>query len=64
MGNVIPFVLKKKKKLSEIHKGNTLCQHGHHKWQVDKDKVFDVKRGKLVTTYHCVRCDATKNISA
>ena len=33
MSDVIPF---RKPSLKEKHKGNTLCRHGHHKWEVDK----------------------------
>ncbi|MDG2272327.1 MAG: hypothetical protein P8L39_08485 [Halioglobus sp.] len=53
MSHVIPF---RKPSLKEKHKGNTLCRHGHHKWAVDIKKQFDVKQGKLVTVYQCVRC--------
>jgi len=58
MGDVIPF---KKLKLSEKHKGNTLCKNGFHKWKAEKEKVFDVKQGKLVTAHVCSRCGAKKN---
>ena len=58
MGVVVPF---KKPTLSEKHKGNTLCKNGFHKWQLDTNKVFDVKKGKLVTTYTCKRCGVKKN---
>lgn len=37
-----------------------LCQYGHHAWQLSKDRRFDVKSGKLVTHFHCVRCGATQ----
>lgn len=57
MSNVIPF---KRPKASDKHKGKFLCQSGHHKWMVDKEKQFDVKLGKLVTLYRCARCKATK----
>jgi hypothetical protein len=57
MGDIIPF---RKPSLQEKHKGNTLCRHGHHKWVVDKAKQFDVKVGKLVTIYSCVRCGKRK----
>jgi len=57
MADVLPF---RKPSLKEKHKGKTLCRHGHHKWVVDKASQFDVKRGKLVTVYRCVRCDKTK----
>jgi len=58
MADVLPF---KKKSLKDKHKGNTLCRNGHHKWVLDKDKRFDVKLGKLVTSYTCSRCGKTKN---
>ncbi|HFD31985.1 MAG TPA: hypothetical protein ENJ28_04640 [Gammaproteobacteria bacterium] len=58
MGNVVPF---KKPKLAKKHKGNTLCKSGFHKWVVEKENVFDVKHGKLVTSYRCKRCGAVKN---
>ncbi|MBV1875595.1 MAG: hypothetical protein KUG50_03115 [Cycloclasticus sp.] len=57
MAEIIPF---KKKKLSERHKGNTLCRNGHHAWKLDKQQKFDVKQGKLVTLYTCQRCGITK----
>ena len=41
-------------------KGKTLCQNGHHKWKVCKDKQFDTRAGKLVTVYRCERCNAQK----
>jgi len=53
MGEVVQF---KRPKLSERHKGNTLCRSGFHKWEVLKEKQFDVKQGKLVTVYRCKRC--------
>jgi len=58
MGKVIQF---KKKKLSEKHKGNTLCRSGFHKWEIVKEKQFDVKQGKLMTVYKCIRCNTQKN---
>ncbi|MCB1802817.1 MAG: hypothetical protein KDI82_14090 [Gammaproteobacteria bacterium] len=57
MGEILTF---KKPKASERHRGKTLCRHGHHKWQVDKTAVFDVKLGRLVTRYRCARCGQTK----
>ena len=62
MGEVVPFRKPtKKQKLSEKHKGNSLCKSGFHKWVVEKEKIFDVKFGKLVTSYRCKRCNVTKN---
>lgn len=57
MADILPF---RKRSLKEKHKGKTLCRHGHHKWVVDKEKQFDVKRGKLVTVYRCSRCNEQK----
>jgi len=59
MGDVVAF---KKKSLAEKHKGKTLCQNGHHTWQVIKNSQFDVKLGRLVTVSRCKRCAKQKNI--
>lgn len=58
MGEIVPFI---KKKAAEKHKGNTLCKRGFHKWEIDKQKQFDTKQGKLVTVYKCKRCGKYKN---
>jgi len=58
MADILKF---KKKKLSEKHKGKTLCKSGFHKWEVLKDRQFDVKQGRLVTVYECKRCRLRKN---
>ena len=57
MGEILTF---RRPKLSERHRGNTLCRNGHHKWVIDKASVFDVKLGRLVTRYRCARCGRTK----
>jgi hypothetical protein len=57
MGDVLKF---KRRKPGDKHQGKSLCQHGHHKWQAAEQTPFDVKQGKLVTRYICVRCGATK----
>jgi hypothetical protein len=57
MGDVITF---KKPKASDKHRGKTLCKSGFHKWEVVKGNPFDVKQGKMVTRYRCVRCGATR----
>jgi hypothetical protein len=57
MPEVIPF---RRPSLKDKHKGKTLCRHGHHKWVVDKAKQFDVKQGRLVTIYSCMRCGKQK----
>jgi hypothetical protein len=58
MGKVVQF---KKKKTSAIHKGNTLCRSGFHQWEILTENQFDVKQGKLMTTYQCQRCHKIKN---
>ena len=58
MGDVVQF---KKKKLSEKHKGKTLCANGHHAWVIVHKSQFDVKKGALVTIYECKRCNKKKN---
>ncbi len=54
MSNVIAFRRKPNPK------GNTLCKNGHHKWHVDSTRKFDVKQGRLVTVYRCMRCGKTR----
>ena len=60
MGDVLPF---RKPKTAEKHKGNTLCRQGFHKWEIEKEKQFDVKLGRLVTAYRCKRCGKRKTES-
>lgn len=57
MGDIVQF---KKKKPSEKHKGKLLCTRGFHKWEIDKEKQFDVKQGRLVTVFKCKRCGKIK----
>lgn len=57
MAEIIPF---RRPSAQEKHKGKVLCRHGHHKWQVDKARQFDVKQGRLVTVYVCSRCGERK----
>ena len=57
MGELIPF---KRPTVAEKHKGKTLCQSGFHKWKILKEKQFDVKQGKLITVYQCIRCAKIK----
>ena len=61
MGDVIPFRQPTKSKKGE---GKTLCKSGFHKWEVDQNKQFDVKQGKLVTIKRCARCGETKTVLA
>lgn len=53
MADILTF---KRPKLSEKHRGNTLCRNGHHKWVLDRSSAFDSKQGRLVTRYKCSRC--------
>ncbi len=57
MADILPF---RRPSAAEKNKGKSLCRHGHHKWEVDKAKQFDVKQGKLVTVYRCSRCGKTR----
>jgi hypothetical protein len=57
MAEILAF---KKKKLSQKHKGKTLCRSGFHKWEIINEKQFDVKQGRLVTIYKCQRCGKQK----
>jgi hypothetical protein len=58
MANVVRF---KRPKVAQLHKGNTLCRSGFHKWEVIKENGFDVKQGKLITVYQCKRCAKIKS---
>jgi hypothetical protein len=57
MGDIVQF---KRATVAQRHKGNTLCRSGFHKWEVLKEKQFDVKQGKLITAYQCKRCAKIK----
>ena len=58
MGDVIQF---KRPSVSDRFKGKTLCQSGFHKWEIIKERRFDVKQGKLITVYKCARCGILKS---
>ena len=57
MADILQF---KKKKLSDRHKGKTLCKNGFHKWKIVQQKPFDSRQGKLVSIYRCERCGKQK----
>ena len=61
MADILPF-RKSQKSVRRKQKadGITLCRRGFHKWQIDQNKQFDVKQGKLVTIRRCIRCGETK----
>ena len=58
MGDIVQF---KRPTIAERHKGKTLCQSGFHKWEILKEKQFDVKQGKLITVFQCQRCAKIKS---
>lgn len=58
MADILPF---RKKTPAEKHKGKTLCRSGFHKWEIRTEKKFDVKQGRLITVYQCIRCGKIKN---
>lgn len=58
MADILTF---RKKTPAEKHKGKSLCRSGFHKWEILKERKFDVKLGKLVTAYRCTRCGKQKN---
>jgi len=58
MADIIPF---KKPTLKQKHAGNTLCKNNHHKWEIIKERHFDNKQGKLVTSWRCSRCGKIRN---
>lgn len=60
MADVIRIDKAKKDRRRSRARGKTLCKSGHHKWQIDQKKQFDVSRGKLVTVRKCSRCGTTK----
>ena len=57
MADILPF---KKPRLKDKHKGKTLCRSGFHKWEINKEKQFDSRQGKLITVSQCKRCGVTK----
>ncbi|HHJ19124.1 MAG TPA: hypothetical protein ENJ84_04760 [Gammaproteobacteria bacterium] len=57
MGDVIPF---KRPGPQKNPRGNILCRRGFHKWEIIKEKKFDVKYGQLITQSRCKRCGKEK----
>lgn len=60
VSNIINIAKFKKQKLRKKNKANTLCKNGFHKWEIVQKNQFDVKKGKLVTTYQCEFCKKIK----
>lgn len=60
MSEIVSLQKYRKSKLQEKGKQSTLCGNGFHSWEVVTKNQFDVKQGKLVTSYRCKRCGASK----
>jgi hypothetical protein len=56
MADVVSLKDFKKSSNKERARRRTMCRSGFHKWTVDQQKQFDVKRGRLVTIRRCRRC--------
>lgn len=62
MSNIVPLTKTLRKKAAQQkRKHATMCRQGIHKWQVEKERVFDTKQGQLVTVLRCAYCDKTKH---
>tara|TARA_B110000091_G_C13654328_1_gene406772 strand:- start:563 stop:754 length:192 start_codon:yes stop_codon:yes gene_type:complete len=59
MSNIIKGQFGKAAQLKRI-KRSSLCQHGHHRWEVDTTTRFGVKEGKLLTVSICSKYGKTK----
>lgn len=62
MSKVIKLDSVRRNRLQDKAKGVTMCQSGFHKWQPLKERHFDVREGKLVTTERCERCRMERTI--
>ncbi len=60
MGEVLGFPgsTARKAQRKKKREGGTLCRQGFHAWEVDKNRTFDSKQGRLVTRRKCRRCGA------
>jgi hypothetical protein len=57
MGDVVQL---KKKKPVEKHRRSLLYKRNFHQWEIDKERQFDTRQGRLMTLYKCKRCGKTK----
>jgi len=64
VSNIIKIEQFKKQLLQKKNKANTLCRSGFHKWEIIHKDHFDVKKGKLVTTYQCKFCKKLKSTAS
>ena len=56
MGDVVKLKKWKRKRAE----GKSLCVQGLHKWQLQSERRFDVKLGRLVSAERCSRCGAER----
>ncbi len=40
--------------------GDSICRRGFHRWVIVQGRPFEVKKGRLVTCYRCLRCGKEK----
>ena len=57
MGDILQF---KKPPTKKKSRDKTLCNSGFHKWEIDKNKPFETRQGKLLSRYVCARCGKVK----
>ncbi len=60
MSNVTNLKQFKKQQLKKKNKAKTFCKSGFHQWKIINPNQFDVKKGKLVTSFQCTICGKTK----
>ncbi len=60
MSDVVSLKKYRKALMKKKGKQSTLCGNNFHSWDVVKSNVFDVKQGRLVTQYRCIRCGVIK----
>jgi hypothetical protein len=58
MGEIVSF---RRPGAKQRHRGNMLCRRGFHNWKTLTTNRFDVKQGRLVTVYECIRCGLRRN---
>ena len=62
MSKVIRLDTARRARLQDKARGVTMCQSGFHKWKPLKERRFDVREGKLVTTERCERCGLERTL--
>ena len=61
MSDIVRLDKFKAKQRQARAKGVTLCRNGFHRWKLVSERRFDVKHGRLLTTYRCERCGTEKH---